>query len=138
MRALAAELYVRCQELMKQRRGERVGWIGGWLGALLWLLVLSVLWLFLSKLLPGLVGLGLFSLGVLLVFALAPWKHPETKYWKLMLPMLLFLLFSAAIGIWLHGGLGAVGLNWSSIIWMPVLIIPFATMGGRRWKDGDT
>ena len=124
--------------MMEQRKGEKVGWIGGWLAAMLGLPVLSVLWLVLGRLLDGLAGLGLFGLGVLWMFVLAPWKRPETKYWKLMLPMLLFLLCSIVICIWLHGGLGSAGFSWSSVALLPVIIVPFAIMGGRRWKDGDT
>lgn len=29
---------------MHERRGEKAGWIGGWIGSSLWLLIMSVVW----------------------------------------------------------------------------------------------
>lgn len=122
---------------MQKRRGERVGWIAGWLGGFLWLLLLSVLWLVLGRITDGVLALVLFASGVAAVLTLAPWKHPETKYWKLMLPIYVILAASIGLFVWRGGGFGKLGLSpWSLFLLMP-LLIPFATTGARRWKDGD-
>lgn len=122
---------------MKERKGEKWGWAGGWMGGFTWLLLLSIIWLVKGKILVGLIGFCLFTLAIIFIFAFAPWKHPETKYWKLLLPVYLVLILSASLFILFEGGLKAVGLNWWSLFYLTPCFIPFATMGSRRWKDGD-
>lgn len=122
---------------MQQRRGEKIGWIGGWLGGFIWLCLLSILWLVQGRIADGLLGLGLFVAAILAVLALTPWKHPETKYWKLMSPIYAVLAASVGLFIWRGGGLDKLGLSWWSLFLLMPLLIPFATMGTRCWKDGD-
>lgn len=121
---------------MRDRKGEKLGWTGGWLGGFLWLLLLSIVWLVKGDVTSGIVGLVLFAAAVLCIIVFAPWKHPETKYWKLMLPV--YVVFAAAISIciWFSGGMEAVGLRWSMLLCMLPVLLPFATAGARCWKDG--
>ncbi|MHC4199323.1 MAG: hypothetical protein ACYSU0_04975 [Planctomycetota bacterium] len=122
---------------MRQRRGEKVGWIAGWLGGFLWLCILSVLWLALGRITDGVLGLVLFAAAVAAIFTLAPWKHPEARYWKLMLPIYVILAAALGLCVWRGGGFGKLELSpWSLFLLMP-LLIPFATAGARCWKDGD-
>jgi hypothetical protein len=122
---------------MQQRRGGKAGWIGGWLGGFLWLCLLSILWLAQGRIAAGLSALSLFAVAVLAIFALAPWKHPETKYWKLLLPIYAILAASIGLLIWGAGGFDKLGLSWPSLLLLMPLFIPFATTGTRRWKDGN-
>lgn len=121
---------------MKGRKGEKIGWIGGWIGGFVWLLLLSIVWLAQGKIAYGIWGISLFTVAFILIVVLAPWKHPETKYWKLMLPTYLVLIVSVSLYIWLEGGLKTPGLNWWSILWLAPLFIPFATIGTRCWNNG--
>ena len=123
--------------IMHQRKGEKAGWLGGWLGGFLWLCLLSILWLAKGRIAAGAMGLGLFAVAVIAILALAPWKHPETKYWQLMLP--LYVVLSASIGllIWFGGGFGKLGLGWLALLWLMPLFIPLWTAGARCWKDGN-
>ncbi len=122
---------------MHQRKGEKAGWLGGWLGGFLWLCLLSILWLAKGMIAAGAMGLGLFALAVLTILTLAPWKHPGTKYWKLMLP--LYAVLAAAIGllIWFGGGLAKLGLGWPALLWLMPAFIPLWTVGTRCWNDGN-
>ena len=121
---------------MKSRKGERIGWLGGWLGGFLWLCLLSILWLVQGKLVNGLAGMGLFLVALCLIIVLGPWKHPETRYWKLMLPIYLVFLAAVSLFVWLGGGIKQMGLNWWSLLWLLPIFIPFGTMSSRRWCDG--
>jgi len=89
---------------MKERRGEKTGWLGGWLGGFLWLCLLSIAWLVQGKIIYGLLAMGLFLMALCLIIVLGPWKHPETKYWKLMLPVYFIFLTAVSLFIWLGGG----------------------------------
>lgn len=122
---------------MRHRRGEKIGWLVGWTGGFAWLAILSVLWLFQGKTLHAAAGIGSVMIGGMLVLSLAPWKHPETKYWKLMLPLYGVLMGAVAVVIRLEGGIERLGLGgWSLMACLP-LFLPFLTAGGRTWTiDG--
>lgn len=122
---------------MRERRGEKIGWLAGWTGGFLWLAILSVLWLLQGKAMHSAAGIVLVTAGVAMIFSLAPWKHPDTKYWKLMLPLYAVLMAAVAVTVCLEGGIEGLGLSgWSALACLP-LFIPFMTAGGRIWMiDG--
>jgi hypothetical protein len=122
---------------MTDRNGEKKGWLLGWLGGFIWAAILAVIFLFQGKTVPGLSGLALTGIGVGIIFASAPWKHPRRPYWQLMMPI--YVAFFAAIGwaIWAYGGSDPLGLNaWSMFMLLP-LLIPLAIVGKRTWEDGE-
>ncbi len=123
---------------MKERKGEKIGWIGGWLGSFIWLCLLSIIWLIQGKTISGVSGISLFLAAVLSILVLAPWRHPGTKYWKLMLPIYMILIASAGLYIWLESVFSNAGVSWWSILYLTPLLIPFATIGTRCWNDGNT
>ncbi len=122
---------------MQRRKGEKVGWTVGWIGGFLWLCLLSIIWLVQGKITSGVLGLVLFGVAILSILTLAPWRHPETRYWKLLLPIYAVLAAAFGLCIWLGGALDQYGLSWWSLLWLMPLFIPFATVGTRRWKDGN-
>lgn len=114
-------------------RGEKIGWLGGWLGGFLWVLILSVIRLVQGRTGEGFCGLGLFLVAVGAIYFLAPWRHPSTRQWKLMIPVYLALFASVAWAVWTSGGLAQLGLTpWSFFGVLPCFI-PLWTVGGRRW-----
>jgi hypothetical protein len=120
---------------MAHRTGEKSGWIGGWLGGFIWVVILSVIFFVQSKLIEGAIGLALFCTAVLFVFTSAPWKHPDTPYWKLMIPVYVALAGAIVWIIWSSDGPESLGLNrWNLFLVLP-LLIPFATVGRRCWND---
>lgn len=119
------------------RRGEKIGWIAGWLGGFLWLAVLAAVFLYRGKPVFGISGLLLFLVAVFSIFSAAPWRHPETPYWKLMVfPYALFFI-SAAWALWSFGGVGQAGFNEWNLLWILPVLIPAGVAGGRKWTDGD-
>ncbi len=122
---------------MQQRKGEKIGWIGGWLGGFLWLCLLSILWLVQGRTASGALGLALFVAAVLAIFTLAPWRHPGTRYWKLMLPIYALFAASVVLFVWRGGGPDKLGLSWWSLFLLMPALMPLATAGTRCWMDGD-
>lgn len=120
---------------MTNRRGEKAGWIGGWMGGFLWVLLLAAVWTVQGRLAAGLTGLLLAGIAVVVVFATAPWRHPNLPYWKLMLPVYFLLGICVAWATLSSGGLAALGLNWWSAWWLMPLFFPFASVGSLRWND---
>ncbi len=120
---------------MKNRNGEKMGWIGGWLGSFLWVLVLSVVFLFQGKRMQGIVGLVLVVLGVFYVFSSAPWRRPEAPYWKLMIRIYAVFLTAVAWAIWSFGGWQEVGPSWWNFFWILPVLLPLFTAGRRTWND---
>jgi len=116
------------------RRYEKIGWIGGWLGGFLWLALLSGVWIVQNRTSHGAAGILLFTLALVLILAFAPWKYPNTKYWKLMLPICVLFFISIGWCIYLYGGLRGMGLSPMSLFWVVLWLIPFVTNGHRRWN----
>lgn len=119
---------------MIDRKGEKIGWIGGWLGGFIWLGLLSVVWLFQNKMSGGILGIVVFTVAIMGIIATAPWKHPNTKYWKLMLPIYLLFFISIALCINVYGGFESIGLKWTAFFWVIPCLIPFITTGRRTWN----
>ena len=42
------------------RKGEKMGWIGGWFGGFIWLGLLSIVWVFQNKISNGMIGIMVF------------------------------------------------------------------------------
>jgi len=118
-----------------KRRGEKFGWIGGWLGGFVWLALLSIIWLFQNKINEGMIGLAVFIVAIIVISMTAPWKHPTIKYWKLMLPIYLLLFSTIILSIYLYGGLETIGLKWTSIFFIVPGLIPLVTVGNRTWNS---
>lgn len=119
---------------MTNRKGEKIGWIGGWLGGFIWLVVLSAVWFFQNKMNDGITGMVLFAIAIIVIIASAPWKYPNTQYWKLMLPIYFLFFISIGVCVSLYGGLANIGLNWTAFFWLIPCLIPFITDGRRTWN----
>lgn len=123
---------------MNERKSKKTGWLVGWSGSFLWLCLLSIVWLVQGKIVNGLLGISLFSIAIFLIVVLAPWKHPETKYWKLMSPIYAVLIVSVSLSIWFAGGLKNFGLSLWSILWLMPCFLPLVTTGIRCWNKDHT
>ena len=120
---------------MAERRGEKIGWTGGWLGGFIWVAVLAVVFMFQHQWPAALAGLGLVALAVIAIVLCAPWRHPTTPYWKLMLvPYALFLL-TVGWAVWAFGLMGDPGLAWWQFAWVLSILTPLVIIGRRRWND---
>ena len=119
------------------RKGEKIGWIGGWSGAFIWLGLLSIVWVFQNKISNGMIGIMVFILAITTIVATAPWKHPHTKYWKLMLPIYFLFFISIFLCIYFYGGSDGIGLKWTSFFWAIPCLIPFITTGNRTWNSNN-
>jgi len=119
------------------RRGEALGWLIGWLGSLAWLVALAWLLTARGAWLMGAAGGALFVLGLTLTWRLAPWRHPETPYWRLLLPLYLPLGVGVTWAIAASGGWASSGLSGWEALWCVPLLSPLFTIGARRWQDGE-
>ncbi|MCU0661983.1 MAG: hypothetical protein MUC50_06620 [Myxococcota bacterium] len=124
---------------MANRTGEKIGWIGGWSGAFLWVVVLSIVFLFQRKNMAGCAGLGLATVAAVVVAIFAPWRHPRTPLWKLMLP--LYAIVAACV-VWavLAFGVDALreeGVSVGSFALVGPLFLPLVTAGRQRWSDRE-
>lgn len=122
---------------MVKRTGEKIGWMAGWLGGFFWVFALSIMFLIQDKWLQGLWGFFLFGLAVLSILFLAPWRHPSTAYWKLMVLPYSVFLGSAAWALWSFGGLKVEGLDGWTLLWLLPLLIPVGVLCKRKWSDFD-
>jgi hypothetical protein len=122
---------------MTDRTGEKVGWTAGWLGGFIWVAILSASFFSQGKGQQALLGLLLFAAAIVIVLALAPWRHPSTHYGRLMIAPYGVLLASVVWAVWSFGNAGNAGLRWWIIFWFLPLAIPLGILWQRRWVDFD-
>ena len=120
---------------MDSRNGEKTGWIGGWSGSFVWLLILAILLYFKGQTVAGLVGVALLAVAAFCIYRFAPWKNPATPYWKLLLPIYGVLIVSLTFVFTVGLDLG-YGFRWQWVFWLMPMMIPFFTMGRRTWEQG--
>ena len=123
---------------MSDRRGEKFGWFGGFLGGFPAALIMSVIMLFRGKILAGSIGLLLCVIASGAAWYFAPWRHPRTPYWRLFVP--LYVLISGAVGwaVWALGAREAGFSGWAAIFPLAIVLLPIWTTGRQRWVDRET
>lgn len=119
-----------------ERRGERIGWTFGWIGGYVWVLALSAVFLYQQRWPEAALGLAVTAFGALAALAGAPWHHPHTRLWKLMMVPYLGVFASVGWAVWAYGGPGALGLSPWHALWLLWLFMPLLGNGSRRWVDG--
>ena len=121
---------------MSERMQEKMGWIGGWSGGFIWVVILAALLVHRGQLVDALTGFIIGGVAGLVIFFTAPWRHPGTPYRILMTPIYLLLLVAVGWGIVTFGGPELFGFTswWSLLILFPALL-PLWTVGNRRWDD---
>lgn len=122
-------------EKMVDRRGEKIGWLAGWIGGFSWVAILSVIFMAKGQWAPGCAGLLLLLVAWATVVFLSPWRHPKTPYWKLMLGPYALLVPTAFWMIWAFGGIEKSDWNGWSLLWLLPLFIPVGVLGNRCWDD---
>ncbi|MBN2370772.1 MAG: hypothetical protein JXO72_09800 [Vicinamibacteria bacterium] len=120
-----------------KRRGEKIGWIGGWAGSFLWLALFSIVQLARGRVSDGVIGAALFVLALLLIVTLTPWRFPQTPYWKLLLSPYVLFMASVAFVLWSVEEAAKTSMTpFALLVFLPMLS-PFVTIGRRRWRDGE-
>jgi hypothetical protein len=122
---------------MQNRKGEKFGWIGGWMGGFIWLFLLAIFWFIQGNLKSGIGAVILFLIAIICIFTFAPWKHPKTKYWKLMLPIYSIFIIALAACVYFYEGFNAIAMKWYSFFWILPCFIPFVTAGSRSWTNNN-
>ena len=120
-----------------KRKGEKIGWTAGWMGGFIWVIILSMIFLVQGKLLSAVLGLLIALAAVLAIMRCAPWRYPNTPYWKLMLGPYAVFFISVAWAVWAYGGIRGLGLNCWNLLWLLPMLIPFGTLSKRKWSDID-
>ncbi len=120
---------------MQDRMGEKIGWSAGWAGGFIWVLALSVVFLFQGKIEEGVSGLSLVGISIFVIFYFSPWRFASTPYWKLMLAPYGVFFLSITWAVWSYGGFSAVGFDWWNLLWLLPALIPFGSLSEKRWSD---
>lgn len=115
------------------RKGEKLGWTLGWLGSFLWLFIISIIFLFQSKFIFGILGFLHFILALVLTFVLSPWRNSKKKYWILMLPIYILMIMSVVLTIKSFGGIKDLSeIQYG--LWILPSLIPIFLLGGKTWN----
>ncbi len=120
-------------DIIMNRRGEKIGWTGGWIGGFLWVFVFAITWLIQGRLIHGLIAVALFFFGIISIIKFSPWKYPDTKYWKLMIPMYSVFLISAVFIVYaLNGFENLAKIQYG--LWILPCLSPIMVLGNKKWN----
>ena len=102
------------------------------------MLILSLVLLAKGQTMEAVLGLLVVVLACAAIVYFSPWRHPQTQYRRLLIPIYILLLLAIGWGVWAFGGPNQMGINswWAVLILLPVLG-PIWTVGNRRWEDGN-
>ena len=120
---------------MNDRKREKIGWIVGWLGGFIWVLILSIIFFAQGKIMHSCLGLLVTCIAIVVILFFSPWRHPRVLYRRLMVPIYSLFFMAVAWGVWALGDIRVLGINswWAILILLPILT-PFWTVGNRRWE----
>ncbi|MFP4475461.1 MAG: hypothetical protein ACLFOY_07850 [Desulfatibacillaceae bacterium] len=120
----------------KREAGQRWGWLGGCLGASLWILVMAVLFLYLGSVPLGALYLALWAAAVAAAYFLRPWARPDTRVRWLYLVTAFVIIVPAALMV---AGLHPfdTGEKAPPVVFVAILpiFIPVLTFGKKTWRD---
>ena len=125
--------------IMRERNQEKLGWVGGWLGGFIWVLILSMVFFFQGKMLQAGMGLLITCVACAAILGCSPWRYPLTTYRLLMVPIYILFFVAVGWGVWSLGDPRQMGINswWSVFLLLPILL-PLWIVGDRRWEKHDS
>jgi len=126
-----------------ERKGERWGWAGAWVGSFLWVAIVGLVFLAQGNLAPAASGLVICAVALGVAHAMAPWRHPHTPYWRLYLPLYALLAVTVLWACWGFGAFDA-GAEQTLDAWMLLwllpalapLVTPMLILGRPTWAGG--
>ncbi len=120
----------------KEERSRRWGWIIGFMGASLWILLGSIMLFFKPDPVGALLGLVLYFVILFLVFNWTPWKRPDTAFWKMYLVNVVFILSMLPYFAWRFDW-SLVDLKNSGIspVVLISILIPVFILGRKSWNE---
>ena len=116
-----------------ERSGEKIGWTGGWIGAFVWLVVFAIVWTFQGHATIAIIAFLLFVFSIILIVKLSPWKHPTTKYWKLMAPIFSMFLISVFFVVYVLNGFDDLSKIQYGL-WIIPCFTPIFVLGNKKWQ----
>lgn len=121
------------EERIMDRRGEKIGWIGGWFGTFCWLFVFSIVWMLQGQLQYAAIGEAMFVLALILILTFAPWKRPDTQYWKLMIPLYALFLIAIIFAVYVLTGFEQLARIQYGV-WIFPCLAPLFILGNKTWN----
>jgi hypothetical protein len=120
---------------VRERRQEKLGWAIGWSGGFIWVWILAVVFFVQGKALQAAIGLLIAIAAAGAIFFFSPWRHPRTRYRRLMAPIYGLFFAAVAWAAWSFDDPRQAGIGswWSILLLLPVMM-PLWTVGSRRWE----
>ncbi len=116
------------------RNGEKLGWTGGWIGSFIWILIFAIACFVKGYAVYGAIGVIVFSIALLMILKFSPWRYPDTKYWKLMLPIYVLFMGSVIFVVYVLTGFNDLG-RIQYCLWLIPCFTPLFIMGNKTWDE---
>jgi len=112
----------------------RAGWICFSIAMVFWILPFGIVWIVQGKYVFGAAGLALCLVATWMILAFVPWKYPDTRMWKLLIPPYSMFLLAVLLLVYvLNGFRNLAEIQYG--MWLIPCFVPFMTFGYRTWNS---
>jgi hypothetical protein len=118
----------------KHSRGLKIGWLGGYAGATLWMLLLGIVRFAQGWNYRGLLWTACFLICAGITRQFLPWRRPETELRRLYFVSVTPIVVTVLLMLFLNVALES-SMLWSVIPGILVLYLPVFTLGKKTWID---
>ena len=112
----------------------KLGWFSFAIAGVVWIIPFSIIWLIHGKYIFGITGIALFCTACFLISAFVPWKYPNTKLWKLLIPPYAMFIMSIILLIFVLTGFSDLN-DIQYGLWLIPCFVPFFSLGYRTWNS---
>ena len=99
----------------------------------IWIIPFSIVWFLEAYYSYGVFGLTESIIALVCINLFAPWRYPDTKLWKLLIPPYIFFVLSIMFLLYVYTGFD----SFSQIqygIWLIPCLVPFFILGYKTWN----
>lgn len=112
----------------------KLGWLSFAIAGVVWIIPFGIIWLIQGRSFFGAIAIALCFIAIVAIINFVPWKYPDTKFWKLLIPP--YGMFILAILLLLY-----VLTRFKSLseiqygLWLLPCFTPFFTLGYKTWNS---
>ncbi|HPN37322.1 MAG TPA: hypothetical protein PL041_02890 [Melioribacteraceae bacterium] len=115
----------------------KLSWILGWFGSFSWIYGFTIYFIINLHFLASLIGIFISLLSLICIIKFAPWKFPQTKYYYLIIPCFILLVFSIFWAIYFIQPITKEEFSPLWFSWLLFFILPIISIGKKTWENNN-
>lgn len=110
------------------------GWLVFTLAAVVWIMPFGVVWITQGNIIAGSAAVVLCLVATAVDMAFVPWKYPDTRLWKLLIPPYAAFIASVLLLVYVLTRFESLSeIQYG--LWLIPCFVPFFTFGHKTWNS---